>query len=169
MDCKTWQQARDRAAGTHEKGENMGRHKKFSRKRLEQKWEEYKEYCNNIECNVIEFSQKASAFVEGTTKRCISLTIEGFCVWLGLSRAAFYAYYREDPEYVDIVTRMREECEIDCRQKFETERIPTRLAGIWMSRYEGYQTKAEVSTPDDKKIEVVIKSDTGETEEGLAD
>ena len=37
---------------------------------------------------------------------------------------------------------MREECEIDAREKFELGVIPSQLAGLWMSNY-GYSTKMD--------------------------
>lgn len=147
---------------------NMGRHKRFTRKALEEKWSEYRDYCNNIECRCYGFSQKGF-FAEGTVNKYITLTIEGFCVYIGISRAAFYEYYTKDPKYVDIVTRMKEECEVDARQKFETEKIPSKLAGMWMSKYDGYVNKAEISTPEESKFEIVIKSDDGEDLEALAE
>lgn len=36
---------------------------------------------------------------------------------------------------------MREECEVDARQKFETGVIPVKLAGLWMSKF-GYTVNA---------------------------
>ena len=41
-----------------------------------------------------------------------------------------------------MVTRMKEECEVDARSKFELGIIPTQLAGLWMSHY-GYTTKID--------------------------
>jgi hypothetical protein len=89
-----------------------------------------------------DFSSKNSEFVSANLKRSVTYTIEGFCVFLDLSRAAFYEYYNKDERYVDIVTRIREECEVDARQKFELGVIPSQLAGLWMSKH-GYTTKAE--------------------------
>ena len=85
----------------------------------------------------------------------MTYTIEGFCVFAGISRQAFYKDYADNRRYVDIVTRMREECEIDARMKFETGVIPTQLAGLWMSKY-GYTTKQEVT--DDTAKAAAIKN-----------
>lgn len=129
--------------------------RKYTPEQLKKKWSEYKEYCDNKMLITTEFSQKEGKFISGKSKRYITYTIEGFCVFLELARAAFYENYSNDPEYVDIVTRMREECEIDQRNKFEMEAIPTKLAGMWMSRYEGYREKQEIDIPD-QKIELKI-------------
>ena len=147
----------------------MGRHKRFTRKQLEEKWIEYKQKCNEKTSSRTEFSQKESVFVTGKVKGYVTYTIEGFCVFLGLSRQSFYSHYRDDEKYHDIVTRMKEECEVDAREKFEMGMIPTKLAGIWMSKYDDYKQKQEIDLPSQKNIEVIIKSDTEESEEDLAD
>ena len=87
---------------------------------LQKKWQEYKEYCNNQEVLVHDFSSKNSEFVSAKLQKSVTYTIEGFCVFAGISRQAFYKDYADNRRYVDIVTRMREECEIDARMKFET-------------------------------------------------
>lgn len=121
----------------------MGKPRKIkSPNELETKWEEYKRWCDNQEVLTHEFSSKNSEFVTSTLTRCITYTIEGFCAWLHLTRSAFYATYGEDEKYQDIVTRMREECEIDARRKFELRLVPDKLAPLWMSKY-GYNTKSE--------------------------
>ncbi len=128
----------------------MGRQRKFSKEELSQKWEEYKEWCDNQMVMVHDFSAKNSEFVSAELRKSITYTIEGFCAWLGLPRATFYASYRDCRRYIDIVTRMREECEVDARRKFETGMIPTQLAGLWMSKH-GYTTKTdtEISADED--------------------
>lgn len=135
----------------------MGRPRKFkSVKALEDAWTEYKAFCDNQVVRTHEFSAKNSEFVTAVLKRSITYTIEGFCVYIGISRQAFYEYYRDNDKYVDTVTRMREECEVDARKKFETGQIPTQLAGLWMSNY-GYSTKTDNSTS--VKNQVVIVDD----------
>lgn len=109
---------------------------------MEQLWEEYKADCDNQEVLTHDFSSKNSEFVSAKLKRSITYTIEGFCVFVGISRQAFYGHYAEMKKYVDIVTRIREECEVDARKKFELQVIPSQLAGLWMSKY-GYTTKVE--------------------------
>nr|DAM27027.1 MAG TPA: DNA packaging protein gp3 [Caudoviricetes sp.] len=109
---------------------------------MERLWEEYKADCDNQEVLTHDFSSKNSEFVSAKLKRSITYTIEGFCVFVGISRQAFYEYYPQRKRYVDIVTRIREECEVDARKKFELQVIPSQLAGLWMSKY-GYTTKVE--------------------------
>ena len=121
----------------------MGRTRKFSSaKQLEERWEEYKEYCDNRKVLTHDFSSKNSEFVSKELRRSVTYTIEGFCVFAKIPRQSFYETYAKDEKYCDIVTRMREECEIDAREKFELGIIPTQLAGLWMSKH-GYTTKAE--------------------------
>lgn len=121
----------------------MGRPRKItSVKALEQSWSDYKSYCNNRVVLAHDFSSKNSEFVSANLKKSVTYTIEGFCVWLGIARSAFYDTYGSDPRFSDTVTRMREECEVDAREKLELELIPSQLAGLWMSKY-GYSTKTD--------------------------
>lgn len=135
----------------------MGRPRKFkSVKALEEAWKEYKDWCNNRVVRTHEFSAKNSEFVTAILKRSTTYTIEGFCVYVGMGRSRFYDTYAEDERFRDTVTRMREECEVDARMKFETGQIPTQLAGLWMSNY-GYSTKTDNNTS--VKNQVVIVDD----------
>lgn len=121
----------------------MGRPRIFSSvKSLEDAWEEYKEDCDNQMVLTHDFSSKNSEFVSKELKRSVTYTIEGFCAFAGVSRAAFYERYANNEKFADTVTRMREEAEIDARKKFELQIIPSQLAGLWMSNY-GYTTKVE--------------------------
>ncbi|MDO4327114.1 MAG: terminase small subunit [bacterium] len=121
----------------------MGRPRRFkSVKQLEEIWEAYKIDCDNQMVLTHDFSSKNSEFVSKELKRSVTYTIEGFCVFAGISRAAFYERYAGNDKFADIVTRMHEECEIDARKKFELQLIPSQLAGLWMSKY-GYTTKTE--------------------------
>lgn len=122
----------------------MGRPRKFTRKTLEETWAAYKADCDSRVVLTHEFSSKNSEFVSAELKRKVTYTIEGFCVFAGISRASFHAYYAEDERFADIVTRMKDECEVDAREKFETGQIPTQLAGLWMSKY-GYTTKQDTA------------------------
>lgn len=123
----------------------MGRPRKFnSVKALEELWEEYKDDCNNRTVLAHDFSSKNSEFVSAELKKSVTYTIEGFCVFSGISRAAFYERYANNEKYADTVTRIREECEIDAREKFELGVIPSQLAGLWMSNY-GYSTKTDTA------------------------
>ena len=45
---------------------------------------------------------------------------------------------------------MREECEVDAREKFELSLIPSQLAGLWMSKY-GYTNKLDTETEAQKQ------------------
>lgn len=132
----------------------MGRQRKFnSVKALETTWVAYKNYCDNKMVLTHDFSSKNSEFVSAELRRSITYTIEGFCVFAGIARSSFYQIYGEDEKFSDIVTRMKEECEVDARSKFELGVIPSQLAGLWMSRH-GYTTKNDTSVSG--SIPVVI-------------
>lgn len=110
---------------------------------MERLWDEYKAYCDNQSVLTHEFSAARAEFVSKELRKKITYTIEGFCVYLKLSKNAFYSTYAEDERFRDLVTRIREECEVDARGKFETGQIPSQLSGLWMSRY-GYGTNSNV-------------------------
>lgn len=111
---------------------------------LVEAWEAYKYDCDNQMVLTHGFSSKNSEFVSKELKRSTTYTIEGFCTFVGLPRSAFYDTYMNKKKYSDIVTRMREECEVDARKKFELQVIPSQLAGLWMSKY-GYTTKQDTN------------------------
>lgn len=114
-------------------------------KEMEIKWEEFKEYCDNKTAICHEFSSSKGTFVSVELKKPITYTIEGFCVYIGILRQYFYDIYANDKKFYDIVSRIREECEIDARRKFEQGTIPTQLSGLWMSKY-GYTNKQETTS-----------------------
>lgn len=124
-----------------------------SPEQMEQLWNEYKEYCNSYTVTKTEFSAKEGRFISDIINRPITATIEGFCVYIGLARCNFYATYDKLEEYQDTITRMRFESEQDVRNKFETETIPSKLAGLWMSRYENYNTKQDINVNGSMSVE----------------
>ncbi len=133
----------------------MGRPRKItSVKQLNELWEKYKEYCNNQMVLTHDFSSKNSEFVSKELRRSVTYTIEGFCVFIGISRSAFYEYYGNNDKFVDTVTRMKEECEVDARMKFELQMIPSQLAGLWMSNY-GYTTKMDTNVSGMVPVEII--------------
>lgn len=140
----------------------MPRPRKFrSAKALSDAWTQYKAWCDDREVLAHDFSSKNSEFVSAKLKRSVTYTIEGFCVWAGISRAAFYENYAADERFTDTVTRMREECEVDARMKFELGAIDTKLAPLWMSRH-GYSARTESAAPDkreDDPITAAIKEE----------
>ncbi len=105
-------------------------------------WEWYKAACDNKKVLTHEFSAKNSEFVSKELTRSVTYTIEGFCANAGISRQAFYETYGNDETFTDIVTRIREACEVDAREKFELGVVPSQLAGLWMSKH-GYSTKTD--------------------------
>lgn len=136
----------------------MGRPRKFKTARaLAEAWEQYKVWCSDQRVLTHDFSSKNSEFVSAELRRSVTCTIEGFCVWAGISRSAFYQTYDGDKRFSDITTRMREECEVDSRMKFELGVIDTRLAPLWMSRY-GYSTRAETLPPGPQEDDPLTRS-----------
>ena len=136
---------------------------------MKELWEEYKNECDNQMVLTHDFSSKNSEFVSKKLRRSVTYTIEGFCVYADISRQAFYKNYANDEKYVDIVTRMREECEVDARKKFELQVIPSQLAGLWMSKY-GYSTRQDTnvsaSLADEKtKLDNIIEQLSGDVSE----
>ena len=130
----------------------MGKPRKIkSPAEMERLWEEYKQRCDNYGGTLTEFSQRQGQFISADVKKRVSYTIEGFCVFIGLLRNDFYQTYTNDPAYCGIVSRMREECEIDVRQKFESGAIPHQLAALWMSKH-GYSVKAETKTTESNDL-----------------
>jgi hypothetical protein len=120
---------------------------------MEKLWEEYKDYCNNKTTVKTAFSAKEGRFIEGVVSTPISFTIEGFCLYIGLNRKNFYETYDKLEEYRYITTRIREEVEQDAREKFETETLPSKLAGLWMSRYENYNNKQDINVNGSMSVE----------------
>lgn len=144
----------------------MGRPRKFkTAKALAEAWEEYKNWCGDQKVLTHDFSAKNSEFVSKELTRSVTCTIEGFCVWVGIRRQSFYDTYASNPKFSDIVTRMREECEVDARMKFELGIIDTRLAPLWMSKH-GYSTKTEAVPTQGQEDDPITKS-LKETENAL--
>ena len=147
----------------------MGRPRKFkSVKALAEAWGAYKTYCDNQMVLTHDFSSKNSEFVSSELRISITYTIEGFCVYAGISRSSFYEIYGKDERFSDIVTRMKEECEVDARKKFELQVIPAQLAGLWMSKY-GYTTKQDTNVSglldlEKSKLDDLIRQMRGEDE-----
>lgn len=86
-------------------------------------------------------------------------------MWAGLARSAFYETYGK--QYPDTVTRMKEECEVDARMKFELGVLDPKLAPLWMSRY-GYSARAEeVIIPKEQAVEDELSRSLRELGEAL--
>lgn len=135
----------------------MARPRRFkSVKQVEEAWKAYKLDCDSQMVLTHDFSAKNSEFVSQELRRSVSYTIEGFCVFAKISRAQFYETYAASDIYADTVTRMKEECEVDARKKFELQLIPAQLAGLWMSNY-GYSTKVDSNITG--AVPVVIDND----------
>lgn len=131
----------------------MGRARKFkTAKALADAWEEYKTWCDSRQALTHKFSSKSSRFVSQNLQCSVTYTIEGFCAHVGISRQSFYETYSQ--RFPDTFTRMREECEVDARMKFELGIIDSRLAPLWMNRY-GYSSSAEPIPDDGGGVQII--------------
>ena len=124
---------------------------------MEALWAGYKDECDNHTVMTHEFSQKLGKFVSEELNKPCTYTIKGFCVYMGMPHNNFYDTYAADPAYQCAISRIRDECEIDARQKFEGAQIPSQLSGLWMSRY-GYGQNTTVKLEAEKLIDDWIKA-----------
>ena len=111
-------------------------------KKMWELWEEYKSYCDNRVIKKTAFCNKMGIFVTEEIPACVTYTLKGFCIYVNIAYQKISETYDKDPAFRDVLTRMREECEVDAREKFEFGAIPDRLAPLWMAKY-GYSTKEE--------------------------
>ena len=119
-------------------GDSMGRPRKFKTvNQLEKAWTAYKADCDSRWVVTHGFSAANSEFVTECLMRGITYTVKGFCLWCGLARSTFYQSYGANERFSDIITRIKDECEVDAREKFELGMLDPRLAFLWMSRF-GY-------------------------------
>lgn len=117
-------------------------------------WEKYKTICDNKSVVVFDHNKKTGEYDINEIIRPITYTIKGFAVFLGMTERNFYSTYNENPKFQYVIARVREECEVNTREKFELGLINPKLAGLWMSKY-GYSTKQEdsITGKDDGPIE----------------
>lgn len=138
----------------------MGRKRKFATPAvLESAWKEYRAYCNAKAVTVTEFSAKEGKFVTAEIPHPVTCTVKGFCAYHGMTEANFYAVYNQDAKFEPVIARMKQECEIDAREKFENGTINSRLAGLWMSNY-GYTMRSEAQVSS--SVDVTIVDDIGD-------
>lgn len=133
--------------------------KKLTPKTMWERWEEFKAYCDSKTVVRTEFSQKTGEFITAVIPAPITYTIKGYCVFIGMTEANFYATYDKNEKFELVIARMKAECEVDAREKFENNTLNSRLAGLWMSHY-GYTTKTEANV--DADVGVTIIDDIGE-------
>lgn len=132
-------------------------------KKMRKLWEEYKVVCDEKTVKRTEFSAKQGEFITATIPAPVTYTIKGFCLWIGMTEQNFYATYNQKVEFESVIACMKDECEIDAREKFENNTISSRLAGLWMSNY-GYSTatKVEAEVETSKKLDDIMSQLGGE-------
>ena len=87
-------------------------------------------------------------------------TIEGFCLFLGITTSSFDRTYRSDEDYKEMIELMELDTHIDARSKFEDGSLNPKLAALWMGRHKGYSTKQETEITGG--VPVVIVDDLGD-------
>ena len=112
----------------------MGRGAKIeSEEELENKWEEYKIYCDNQEVTVHRYHEEEDSYKAYKVNKRIIYNIKGFCAFIGISSTSFYNSYTE--KYKELTEYIKTECEADARRKFETGEVSSKLAPLWMYNY----------------------------------
>lgn len=109
---------------------------------MAEKWEEFKNACDTKVRVVTSVSKKTGEIVEASMPCPVTYTLKGFCLYVGITEQALNATYWSDPKFFELLSRMKMECEIDAREKFEQGYIDPKLAALWMGHF-GYTTKAE--------------------------
>lgn len=125
----------------------MGKHsKKFNTAaKLWEAFEDYVEDCNSRTVIKTEFSQKECKFIANAIPHPVSVNLNGFCSYIGMSYQNFYETYMKNTKFDTVIARMRTYCENDAREKFENGTLDPRLANLWMGHNYGYSQKQETT------------------------
>lgn len=107
-------------------------------------WDAYKKDCDTKKRIVYELNKSTGRYNKREIICPITYTIKGFASFCGMTEQNFYTTYSKKRKFEYVIARVKEECEIDARTKFEQGYINPKLAGLWMSKY-GYTTKQEDS------------------------
>lgn len=121
----------------------MGRQRKIkSPAEMLAKWRAYKESCDNatVRKSIVNYQTGEVLNVEQLAP--VTVTIEGFSLYIGMYKQSFHATYVNDEKYDAVIQMIKTECEQDARRKFENGTLNPRLAGLWLSNY-GYTTKTD--------------------------
>lgn len=110
-------------------------------------WCKYKEDCNNRTKIVTTFSQREGRHISETVPAPVSYSFKGFCLFCGMTEQNFNATYEHanNEKFESVISRMKEECEIDTKEKLESGQIESRMSGLLLSRY-GYSNTVEQKT-----------------------
>lgn len=110
-------------------------------------WCEYKDNCNGRTKKQTTFSQREGRHITEEIPAPVSYSFKGFCLYVGMTEQNLYAtYYNKNRDVFEpVLARIRDECEIDTKEKLETGQIESRLSGLLLSRY-GYSTTVEQKT-----------------------
>lgn len=110
-------------------------------------WCKYKEDCNNRTKIVTTFSQREGRHISESVPAPVSYTLKGFALWCGMSYQNFCATYENSnkEKFDKVIACMKDECEIDTKEKLESGQIESRLSGLLLSKY-GYSNTVEQKT-----------------------
>ena len=62
-------------------------------------WEKYKERCDNRDIVVFDHNKKTGDYDVNEIIRSVTYTIEGFAVFLGMTKQNFYSTYSKNPKF----------------------------------------------------------------------
>lgn len=110
-------------------------------------WCEYKVDCDGRTKKQTTFSQREGRHITEEIPAPVSYSFKGFCLYVGMTEQNFYATYinKNRDKFESVIARIKDECEIDTKEKLETGQIESRLSGLLLSRY-GYSTTVEQKT-----------------------
>lgn len=127
-----------------------GSQKKFTPEELKERWISYKAQCDSRKKTVVttesvigEDGERSQTIKREVSAPC-SYTVDGFCLFLPLSRR-LWTEYKKDEDYKDTCLMIDDECKQRARELFEDGTINSRLAGIWMGKYPEYSSRQETT------------------------
>lgn len=114
---------------------------------LENAWEDYKNWCDTqtvkkVVSTCVNDGEVTKEVVEELAPTTYS--VKEFAVFCGMTERNFYATYDKDVKFQLVIDKMKSECELDTKRKFENGTLNPKLAGLWMSRW-GYGTNQNVT------------------------
>lgn len=130
--------------------ERVGRPLKYQPEEIAKRWPVYKAQCDSrtktvvVTETVVDGDGEQSKTMQREISAPCTYTVDGFCLFLPLSRR-LWSDYRERDEYRDICEAIEDECKQRARELFEDGTLNSRLAGIWMGRYPEYSTRQETT------------------------
>lgn len=136
----------------------MGAPPEYTPDELKTKWEDYKKSRQDNMRTETYWSDGKKHAIE--VPRPLPYFIKGFCIFIGQTEQNFYKTHDKNPKLVELVTRMRMECEMSKVDAFIKEDAPSQIAGLILSKH-GYTTKveqkSEVTNTNEIKLDNILK------------